>query len=155
MLAPMGLFQHCSELELRAVAAATVPRRYPSGAELFRAGAHGTELFLLIQGEVDIEGDEGVLVTLPPGTAFGEMALLDSPTRSATARARGEVEALVIPRDAFFQLLRGNPPLAVKILWNMLLRLSANLRRTSGDLAEAQATLARLTDASRPRIDQE
>ncbi len=42
---------------------------------------------------------------------------------------------MVIPRDAFFALLKGNPMLAVKILWNMLLGLSANLRNTSARLA--------------------
>ena len=43
---------------------------------------------------------------------------------------------MVIPRDAFFAMLQGNPMLAVKILWNMLLRLSANLRATSQQLAD-------------------
>jgi len=135
LLAPMPLFAHCTELELRSVAAATVPRRYKSGTPLFLQGDPGTELYLLVQGEVDIESEQGVLATLEPGTAFGEMALLDEPARSATARASTHVEALVIPREAFFRLLRGNPPLAVKILWNMLLVLSKRLRRTSGDLA--------------------
>ena len=146
LIAPMGLFNHCTELELRQVAAATVPHRYSSGAELCRAGDPGTEIFLLIEGEVDIEGTEGVLATLTAGTAFGEMAMLDAPVRSATARARGSVEALVIPREAFFRLLRGNPPMAVKILWNMLLQLSGNLRTTSSHLADARQELARLQD---------
>ena len=35
-------------------------------------------------------------------------------------------------------MLKGNPMLAVKILWNMLLRLSANLRATSARLAELE-----------------
>lgn len=134
LLAPMGLFEHCTELELRQIAAACVPRRYKAGTPLFLAGDPGTELFLLVQGEVAIESDEGVLATLEPGTAFGEMAMLDEPARSATARASTHVEALVIPREAFFRLLRGNPPMAVKILWNMLLSLSGRLRRTSAVL---------------------
>lgn len=144
MLAPMALFRHCTELELRAVAASTVPHRYSSGGELFRAGDPGTELYLLIDGEVDIEGEEGVLATLGAGTAFGEMALLDTAVRSATARAKGSVEALVIPREAFFRLLRSNPPMAVKILWNMLLQLSGNLRTTSTALDDARQTIAEL-----------
>ena len=36
-------------------------------------------------------------------------------------------------------MLKGNPMLAVKILWNMLLRLSANLRSTSQRVADLQA----------------
>ncbi|MFK7930650.1 MAG: cyclic nucleotide-binding domain-containing protein [Myxococcota bacterium] len=144
VLAPMPLFSHCSELELRAVAASTVPRQIKAGQTLFLRGDPGTELFLLVHGEVDIEGEgEGkVLATLGPGRSFGEMALLDEPGRSATARAKSDVEVLVIPRDAFFRLLRGNPPLAVKILWNMLLRLSGNLRRTSADLDALRREIA-------------
>jgi len=145
LLAPMNLFAHCSELELRAVAAATVPRRIESGDTLFLEGDPGTELFLLVQGQVEIESEGRVLVTLEPGTSFGEMALLDEPARSATARARGAVEVLVIPREAFFRLLRSNPPLAVKILWNMLLGLSGNLRRTSAEVHQLKQRLAELS----------
>ena len=50
--------------------------------------------------------------------------------------AASDSELMVIPRAAFFAMLKGNPMLAVKILWNMLLRLSASLRRTSERLAE-------------------
>ena len=57
LLAPMPLFAHCTELELRAVAAATVPRRYKAGTPLFLQGDPGTELFLLVAGEVDIESE--------------------------------------------------------------------------------------------------
>ena len=48
---------------------------------------------------------------------------------------------LVIRREAFFSLLMGNPTLAVKILWNMLLWLSGNLRKTTTRLAEVTAAL--------------
>lgn len=144
LLAPMALFKHCTELELRAVASATVPRRYSAGQTLFQAGERGEELFLLVHGDVGIEKDGETIATLGPGTAFGEMALLDEPGRSATARATTDVEALVIPRAAFFRLLRANPPLAVKILWNMLLRLSGNLRRTSGEVSALRRMLDEL-----------
>ena len=69
------------------------------------------------------------------------MAMLDEPSRSASAVAHDESELLVIPRDAFFAMLKGNPMLAVKILWNMLLNLSMNLRSTSKRLAELERSL--------------
>jgi CRP-like cAMP-binding protein len=64
------------------------------------------------------------------------MAMLDEPTRSASAVAVCDTELLLISRETFFGLLMGNPTLAVKILWNMLLKLSDNLRRTTTVLAD-------------------
>ncbi|TNE84518.1 MAG: cyclic nucleotide-binding domain-containing protein [Deltaproteobacteria bacterium] len=139
LLAPMPLFTHCSERELREIASSTTPRRFRRGQYLFREGDPGTELFLLISGAVDIVRDGSRIVTLQPGSNFGEMAMLDEPTRSAGAVAAEDCELLVISREAFFAMLRSNPMLAVKILWNMLLSLSANLRRTSAMLAEISA----------------
>ena len=142
VLKPMRLLTHCSERELRTVANATRPRRYPAGATLFRKGDAGTEIYLLVQGTVEVRGDEGVLATMGPGSSFGEMAMLDDPTRSATVVATTPSEVLVIPREAFFRLLRGNSSLAVKILWNMLLALSGNLRRTSAQLEALRKQVA-------------
>ncbi len=136
LLAPMPLFKHLTERELRTVAGVTRPRRLASGTRVFSQGDPGTELFLVISGAVRIERDGVPIITLGAGTNFGEMAMLDEPFRSASASAQDDTELLVIPRDAFFALLKGNPLLAVKILWNLLLGLSANLRRTSAQLAE-------------------
>ncbi len=144
ILAPMPLFAHCNERELRAVAQATRPRQFPEGAVIFEQGTPGVELYLVISGGVEIITNGRTIATLGPGSNFGEMAMLDEPNRSATAVATAETELMVIPRDAFFALLKGNPMLAVKILWNLTLRLSAHLRVTSERLAE----LERLTQRS-------
>mgnify|MGYP000312209294 FL=1 len=138
ILAPMPLFAHCNDRELRSVAQATRPRQFSAGAVLFEQGQPGTELFLVISGAIDIVKDGRRIVTLGPGSNFGEMAMLDEPSRSASARAAADSELMVIPRDAFFAMLKGNPMLAVKVLWNMLLRLSSNLRSTSARLAELE-----------------
>lgn len=143
ILAPMPLFAHCTERELRAVAQATRPRTFVSGATIFEQGQPGTELFLVISGAIDIVKGTRTMVTLGPGSSFGEMAMLDEPSRSASARCAMDAELMVIPRDAFFAMLKGNPMLAVKVLWNMLLRLSSNLRQTSARLAELEAKLNR------------
>jgi CRP-like cAMP-binding protein len=137
----MPLFAHCTEKELRAVAQATRPRTLSAGTVLFEQGQPGTELFLVISGAIDIVKGERTIVTLGPGSTFGEMAMLDEPHRSATARIARDAELMVIPRDAFFAMLKGNPMLAVKVLWNMLLRLSSNLRTTSARLAELEKKL--------------
>ncbi len=141
LLAPMELFRHCTRAELRAVAQATRPWRRPEGTVVFRQGEPGTRLFLVLEGAIDIVRDGRHLVTLEAGETFGEMAMLDEPERSATALVREDCELLLIPRAAFFSLLQSDPALAVKILWNMNLRLSANLRSTSSRLAVLERRL--------------
>ncbi len=138
LLAPMPLFAHCSERELRSVAQAARPRTFEAGTVLFTEGETGEELFLLVSGKVAVQHQGKTLATLGPGSNFGEMAMLDDKTRSATIVAIEQSEAMTVHRDAFFAMLRGNPVLAMKILWNMLLRLSANLRAANAKLAILQ-----------------
>jgi PPM family protein phosphatase len=142
VLAPMPLFAHCTERELRIVAQATHPRRLPAGAVIFEEGQPGNDLYLLISGSVAVLKGGRPIATLPPGSVFGEMAMLDEPVRSATARTAEAAELMVIKREAFFPMLRAHPPLAVKILWNLNLRLSASLRHTSERVAALEAELA-------------
>lgn len=138
ILAPMQLFTHCTERELRVVAQATHPRRLPADTVVFEEGQPGTDLYLVISGRVDVLKGGRTLAELLPGSVFGEMALLDEPNRSATARTAVDTELMVITRSAFFQMLRAHPPLAVKILWNLNLRLSASLRSTSARVAQLE-----------------
>lgn len=140
LLAPMPLFAHCTERELRAVAQAARPRTFEAGATLFNEGQEGEDLYLLVSGKVAVQHQGKTLATLGPGSNFGEMAMLDDKTRSATIVAIEPSEAMTVHRDAFFAMLRGNPVLAMKILWNMLLRLSANLRAANAKLAALQKT---------------
>jgi hypothetical protein len=132
----MTLFAHCNEAELRTIAEAARPRRIEPGATLFREGEEGAELFLVIEGQVEIYRAQRLIITLGAGATLGEMALLDEPIRSATASCPTGAELLVLSREAFYQLLRSEPTLAVKVLWNLTLSLSARLRETSGRLAK-------------------
>jgi CRP/FNR family transcriptional regulator, cyclic AMP receptor protein len=146
ILGRMAMLAHCSPQELVAVASATRPRTYRAGEEIVTQGHAGREMFLVVSGQLEIVKDGASIATLDPGSTFGEMAMLDEPRASATVRATTDVELLVIAREAFFGLLKTDASFAVKILWNMLLRLSANLRVTSARLAEVSrgaATRAR------------
>lgn len=136
VLSRMPLFNYCSPEELLAVAAVTHPQRAHRNSEVFRQGEPGQEIYLIVSGEIAVLRDGMEITRLGPGSSFGEMSILDEPRRSATVLAVTDTELLVIRREAFFSLLMGNPTLAVKILWNMLLRLSEDLRQTTGRLAE-------------------
>ncbi len=131
VLARIPLLAWCNREELLDVAAVARPRRMAQGDVVFTEGEPGEELFLLVQGEVSVISAGTGVAHLGLGSTFGEMALLDAPARSATVEALAEGELLVIPREAFYSLLKGNPTLAVKLLWNLLVAVSGNLRRTT------------------------
>jgi serine/threonine protein phosphatase PrpC len=136
VLTRMPLFAYCSQEELHSIASVALPRFVSRGERIFSQGEPGQEIFLVVHGEVAILRDGFEVARVGSGTNFGEMAMLDEPTRSASAVAVCDTELLLISRETFFGLLMGNPTLAVKILWNMLLKLSDNLRRTTTVLAD-------------------
>lgn len=140
-LARTPLFAYCTERELISLAGITRPARFAKDQVLFSQGDLGQAMYLLVAGRVRVERDKQSIAELGPGANFGEMALLDQPERSATITAMEPAEALIITREAFFALLKRDPTLAVKVLWNMLLRLSSNLRTTSERLAALEKEL--------------
>ncbi len=135
-LSRMPLFRYLNYRELVSVSGIADYRSVSSGQVLFREGDEGDELFLLLSGRVSIIKAKTVIITLEAGDHFGEMALLDQPRRSAHAVVEREAAFLVIRRGDFYALMKRNSVLAVKLLWNILLTLSANLRSTSDQLAQ-------------------
>src|SRR4029077_19658899 len=69
-------------------------RDFRAGDVIFKQGDTGQELFIIKSGKVEIRIGNHVLDTLSPSNIFGEMALIDSAPRNATAVA--------IRRDAYW-----------------------------------------------------
>jgi hypothetical protein len=149
-LARMPLFQWCTESELLVIAGRCRPVNLPSGSRVFREGDTGHEFYLVVAGRLQVLKNSRPIATLGPGSTVGEMAMLDQPRRSATVQVAEDAELLVITRESFFHLLKGNPHLAVKILWNMTLRISAHLRATSELLALKTAAEDALAESKNP-----
>jgi len=78
-------------------------REFGTGEYIFREGDEGDEAYLIIDGTVDIvkiSGDqELVIAQVGKGAIIGEMALIDSEPRMASARAASETSVSVIPSD--------------------------------------------------------
>ncbi|HEX3594773.1 MAG TPA: cyclic nucleotide-binding domain-containing protein, partial [Polyangiaceae bacterium] len=80
--------------------------------------------------------------SLSPGEHFGEMALIRAQPRSATVKSSGQSELMVIRRSDFFEILRNEHQLAVKLLWQFLGVLADRLADTSRELGAAREELA-------------
>ena len=75
-------------------------RSLDAGETLVEQGDEGRELFLILDGIVDVEVDGEEVAELGPGTLLGEMALLEGGKRTASVYATTLVRAVVIPPDA-------------------------------------------------------
>jgi CRP-like cAMP-binding protein len=101
--------------ELDDLAAHSVRHDFPRGNELIREDDAGTSLFIIIEGEVDIDtGDRETgkhIARLGPGAVVGEMSLMTGARRSATVTARTDVRALEVTKAALEPILHNAPEL--------------------------------------------
>jgi hypothetical protein len=75
-------------------------RNLEQGSALMQQGDEGNELYLLLDGIVDVEVDGDVVAEIGPGALLGERALLEGGKRTATVWATTPLRVAVIPRDA-------------------------------------------------------
>jgi serine/threonine protein phosphatase PrpC/CRP-like cAMP-binding protein len=142
VLANMPLFSRLTERELLRVMQAVEVREYKDGDPVIREGDKGDELFIVLEGKVRVSRGEQVLTHLGPGEHVGEMALIRSVPRSATVTSIGPAELIAIRRTDFFEILRKEHEVAVKMLWQFLGVLADRLDQTSSELHNAKRELA-------------
>ena len=108
-----------------------------AGEALFQAGDPGDSLFIVQSGEIelfikDTAGQKIVLATPSSGDMFGELAMLDSGPRTATAVALQDSDILVLDRDDLVLLFQKKPEAALHMLaaLSSLTRKADELLRT-------------------------
>ncbi len=139
LLADIPLFSLLDDGERGALAGRLDDVRFQAGAMLFTTGDPGESMFVLVSGEVEVffrnnTGQQVTLETVTAGHFIGEISLLDGGSRSASAIARTDVEAIVIDRGDLDEFLRACPAAALDLLGatGRRLRESAELlRRTA------------------------
>jgi hypothetical protein len=134
----MPLFRFLTHLELVRVLNITRVQSFDAGAEIVAEGDEGDELFIVLTGRVTVESAGVPLVELGPGQHFGEMALVDRAARSADVRAIEASSLLGIRRRDFFDVVRRDHAIAVKLLWSFCGVLTERLRKTNRELGEAR-----------------
>jgi serine/threonine protein phosphatase PrpC len=141
-LARMPLFRPLNDREILRVLQVTDVIVYQDGEPVMTEGERGEELFIVLEGTVDVLRGDAKLASLSPGEHVGEMALIRSQPRSATVKSSGRSELMVIRRPDFFEILRKEHQLAVKLLWQFLGVLADRLADTNRELGAAREELA-------------
>jgi len=139
-LKSVPLFQLFDDDELKDLAAEIDEKNYVSGQMIFKAGDPGGDMHVVLSGKVetyilDEEGHRVVLAEVESGDMFGELSLLDSEPRSASAVAVQSARTCVVDRDDLKHLFARKPHAALDIL----AVLSRRLRRTDRMLSQRVA----------------
>jgi LmbE family N-acetylglucosaminyl deacetylase len=131
--AAVPLFASLSEDQLYAVARLMSERWVDDGQYLCREGERGDELYVLIDGEVEVvkERDRSpqIITVAREGEAIGDLAVVTEHPRSASLRARGTAKVLVLRAEHFRALLRDHADLALDVIRSIAQRLLASEER--------------------------
>lgn len=121
-----GAFPVLSASELSEVAAFGIERTTTAGQSLFEAGEASYDLFVVLEGEVEIvrldEPDAVLIASYGPGGFAGELNLLTGQRRTLSCRVTQPGRVLVIPEAEFRRLMSGRPALADRIFSALLAR---------------------------------
>ena len=102
-------------------------KEYKAGEVIFRQGDMGNCMFVIQDGEVEAiaesDGREFRLRTMGPNEFFGEMALFEKETRTATIRTTKPTRILSIDKKNFLGGIHEDPSLAFRIVQTMSHRI--------------------------------
>ena len=107
------------------VGAGAALREFEAGEVIFKEGDAATEFFVIQRGKVEIRIGNRLLGTLSDHDIFGEMALIDTAPRSATAIAATDVKLVPVGEKQFLFLVSRTPYFALKIMRVLARRLRA------------------------------
>lgn len=144
ILKQTDIFFEFTPTQLELVTSLCQERKCNTGDIIFQENAASDELYIIAQGEIDIQVDPSLvgteqnppvgpvtIATLRRGQCFGEVALVDQGLRSATARCSAHnTQLFVIPRDKLISLCDTYPQLGYKLMRNLAADLALKIRST-------------------------
>ncbi|HEY1662577.1 MAG TPA: ATP-binding cassette domain-containing protein [Verrucomicrobiae bacterium] len=101
---------------LTALADIFITERCPAGRDVFREGDPGDKFYIVARGTLTVwvstsGGGQKQIRKMDDGDHFGEIALMEDTTRTATVRTSTDSIFLTLARDPFLKLLEREPKL--------------------------------------------
>ena len=124
LLRKVSLFAGLDDKELTSLADEFNERRFSAGDRVALEGEGGLMFFVVDSGEATVEVHGKEVGTLGPGSAFGEIALIDRRPRTATVTAQSDLRAYGLPVFVFRPFVEARPQVAWKLLEAMADRLA-------------------------------
>jgi len=121
LLKEVSLFEQLDDEERGILAEVIDLIQIKEGQPLFRAGDPGDAMYVVKSGSIELSvkdnaGQKIVLHIVEPGELFGELSMLDSKPRTATAIALHETELLELDRDDLILLFKKQPEAALHMM---------------------------------------
>ncbi len=118
-----------SSVDLSFAGAQVPSRTFKAGQIIFGQGETGNELFVIQSGKVELRLANRPLERIDENGVFGEMALIDSQPRSATAVAITDVTLVPVTEKQFLFLISHTPFFALRVMRVMAGRLRATTKK--------------------------
>ena len=131
-LKKVRLFADLDDDELDRVAQSATQLDYAAGKSLMHQGGVAHEMFVLLDGTVEVTRDGEHIADLGRGAFVGEMALLTHTHRNASVTAKTDVSVLHIDGREFASVLNEVPRIAVKMLPVIAGRVAENAEHDHG-----------------------
>lgn len=122
ILKAIPFFAQLSDEDLKAIGERVQMQYFGPEQIIFEQGDYGEEMYIIKRGRVGVVRDFSVIAELADHAFFGEMALVSEEPRNATIKAITEVEALVLKKDDFRQLLETKPSIAAEVSYEVVKR---------------------------------
>ncbi len=90
--------------------------KYPAGSTIFEEGDEGDFMYVLMEGKIRLSLRNEFIADESPGEILGEMALLSSDKRSATATALSDCVLAPIDVHSFTVLIQHTPDFALHVM---------------------------------------
>jgi MFS family permease len=116
VLERVGIFTAADRSSIERLARAATESTVEAGTPIVREGDPADALYVLVDGSVDVTargeagGEEHALRTMPAGSYFGEIGVLEGIPRTATVTAAERCDLLRIDGEAFLEALMASPP---------------------------------------------
>jgi len=123
ILKSLNIFSESPETILSELAPLMQEVEVESGTLLFSEGDIGDCMYIIYKGQIKIHKGATTLAILKEKEVFGELSLLDSETRSASATANTDCFLFKIDQEPFYELVETRPEVAkgfIKILCQRL-----------------------------------
>ena|SRR5215831_5990535 len=125
LLKSLPLFNETPETILAEMAHLMQEIEIQQGTEIVKEGEPGNCMYIIHRGEVKIHKGSQLLATLKEKDFFGELSLLDTETRSASATANTDCVLFHIDQDPFYDLIESRPEVVKGVIKILCKRLRA------------------------------
>jgi CRP-like cAMP-binding protein len=148
VLKQADIFYELTTTQLELIASICEERHYQTGDIVIAENSVGEELYVIANGEVEIQVDSALIsggkstglltiATLRRGQSFGEVALVDEGRRSAAVRCvQHDTHLIVIPREKLMLLCDTYPQLGYRLMRNLAADLAMKIRNTDLQVRE-------------------